>query len=400
MISLRGLSSPPLVVALLLALSGCAGVTYDPGPAVIENPPPEPPSTSVATLGGQKYSVIAGDTIDSVARQFGVPVDVLIQANGLVSPFELRPGQQLVVPTSGSYVVAAGDSLYRIAKQHGTTVASLAQLNGITSPYKIRVGQQLILPGSAIDSGSVAQVETLPPTTPGPTLPAAGSSKVTTEALAPPPGVSAAPAPASTPGASTTIATLPPPPLPPVNPTGPPPAPSEASGTAPALAPLPTSPAATSTNPAPVTTGSGQTAAIPPAPIGHGSGKFLWPVNGKIVSPFGAKDGGLHNDGINIAAPLGTPVRAADNGVVVYAGNELAGYGNLLLIRHSNGFVTAYAHNKKLLVNKGDNVRQGQTIALVGSTGDVDRPQLHFEIRKGDRAVDPSRYLESANASL
>jgi murein DD-endopeptidase MepM/ murein hydrolase activator NlpD len=130
------------------------------------------------------------------------------------------------------------------------------------------------------------------------------------------------------------------------------------------------------------------------------SSRFVWPVRGQIISGFGKRASGVHNDGINIAAEPGSSVKAADNGVVVYAGNELAGYGNLLLIRHSNGFVTAYAHNKKLLVSKGDNVRQGQTIALVGSTGDVDRPQLHFEIRKGDRAVDPSRYLESANASL
>jgi murein DD-endopeptidase MepM/ murein hydrolase activator NlpD len=130
------------------------------------------------------------------------------------------------------------------------------------------------------------------------------------------------------------------------------------------------------------------------------SGHFVWPVRGQIISGFGRRANGVHNDGINIAAEPGSAVKAAEAGVVVYAGNELAGYGNLLLIRHANGFVTAYAHNKKLLVDKGATVRQGQTIALVGSTGDVDRPQLHFEIRKGDRAVDPGHYLESANASL
>jgi murein DD-endopeptidase MepM/ murein hydrolase activator NlpD len=128
--------------------------------------------------------------------------------------------------------------------------------------------------------------------------------------------------------------------------------------------------------------------------------RFVWPVRGQIISTFGKRASGVHNDGINIAAEPGSSVKAAEGGVVVYAGNELAGYGNLLLIRHSNGFVTAYAHNKKLLVGRGDSVRQGQAIATVGSTGDVDRPQLHFEIRKGDRAVDPSRYLERANASL
>jgi murein DD-endopeptidase MepM/ murein hydrolase activator NlpD len=129
------------------------------------------------------------------------------------------------------------------------------------------------------------------------------------------------------------------------------------------------------------------------------TGRFIWPVHGKIISGFGRRDTGMHNDGINIACEPGTPVKAADGGTVVYDGNELAAYGNLLLVRHSSGFVTAYAHNKRLLVKRGDAVKQGQTIALAGSTGDVDRPQLHFEIRRGDRAVDPNRYLSRATAS-
>jgi murein DD-endopeptidase MepM/ murein hydrolase activator NlpD len=128
-------------------------------------------------------------------------------------------------------------------------------------------------------------------------------------------------------------------------------------------------------------------------PAVHGTGKFLWPVNGKIVSPFGPKDGGLHNDGINIAAPLGTPIHAADNGVVVYAGNELRGFGNLLLVRHADGWVSAYAHCDALLVKRGDNVKRGQVIARVGQSGNVTAPQLHFELRKGAEAVDPLAQL-------
>ena len=144
--------------------------------------------------------------------------------------------------------------------------------------------------------------------------------------------------------------------------------------------------------------GSNQTASAQPGatstqPAAHGNGKFLWPVNGKIVSPFGAKDGGQHNDGINIAAPLGTPVHAADTGVVVYAGNELRGFGNLLLIRHDNGWVSAYAHCDALLVKRGDTVKRGQVIARVGQSGNVDAPQLHFELRKGAEAVDPIAQL-------
>ncbi|MCW8861524.1 MAG: M23 family metallopeptidase, partial [Rhodospirillales bacterium] len=118
-----------------------------------------------------------------------------------------------------------------------------------------------------------------------------------------------------------------------------------------------------------------------------------WPVQGRVISGFGPKAKGLHNDGINIAAPRGTPVRAAEEGVVAYAGNELRGFGNLLLVRHADGWVTAYAHSEKLLVERGDKVSKGQVIARVGSSGTVSSPQLHFELRKGKQAVDPTRYL-------
>jgi len=121
--------------------------------------------------------------------------------------------------------------------------------------------------------------------------------------------------------------------------------------------------------------------------------KFMWPVTGKILSSFGPKEGGLHNDGINIQARRGDQVKAADAGVVVYAGDDLKGYGNLLLIRHSGGWVTAYAHNDRLLVKRGDRVKRGQVIAWVGITGGVGEAQLHFEIRKGTVAVDPMKYL-------
>lgn len=136
-----------------------------------------------------------------------------------------------------------------------------------------------------------------------------------------------------------------------------------------------------------------QTALDVPIPPREGS-RFMWPVRGKILSSYGAKDGGLHNDGINIEARRGEPVKAADAGVVVYASDGLKGYGNLVLIRHADGWVTAYAHNDRLLVKKGDSVKRGDVIAWAGVTGGVSEPQLHFEIRKGTRAVDPVQYLE------
>jgi murein DD-endopeptidase MepM/ murein hydrolase activator NlpD len=133
-------------------------------------------------------------------------------------------------------------------------------------------------------------------------------------------------------------------------------------------------------------------AAVPPPPA-RSSSRFAWPVRGKILSTFGPKAGGRHNDGINIAAAAGTPVLAAENGVVAYAGNDLKGFGNLVLIRHQGGWITAYGHNDTLLVKRGDTVKRGQPIARVGSSGNVGAPQLHFEIRKGVEAVNPQSYL-------
>ncbi|MBT7943860.1 MAG: M23 family metallopeptidase [Alphaproteobacteria bacterium] len=133
--------------------------------------------------------------------------------------------------------------------------------------------------------------------------------------------------------------------------------------------------------------------ARPPATTGKG---FIWPVRGRVISGFGAKAKGLRNDGINIASRRGAPVAAAENGVVVYAGNELRGFGNLLLVKHTGGWVTAYAHTDQILVKRGARVAKGQKIATVGSTGNVKNPQLHFEMRRGRIAKDPKKHLRGA----
>jgi murein DD-endopeptidase MepM/ murein hydrolase activator NlpD len=124
--------------------------------------------------------------------------------------------------------------------------------------------------------------------------------------------------------------------------------------------------------------------------------KFRWPANGRVIAGYGPTPNGQQNDGINIALPENTPVKAAEDGVVAYAGNELKGYGNLVLVRHPNGYVTAYAHAKELLVKRGDQVKRGQVIARSGQTGNVNAPQLHFEIRKGASPLDPTRFLNGA----
>jgi murein DD-endopeptidase MepM/ murein hydrolase activator NlpD len=136
-----------------------------------------------------------------------------------------------------------------------------------------------------------------------------------------------------------------------------------------------------------------------PAPEPMSGNSFRWPVQGRIISEFGTKPDGGHNDGINVAVPLGTSVKAAENGVVAYAGDELKGYGNLVLIRHSNNWVSAYAHNDEILVKRGDQVRRGQVIAKAGRTGQVNQPQLHFELRKGSRPVDPTKYMTNSTAN-
>lgn len=133
------------------------------------------------------------------------------------------------------------------------------------------------------------------------------------------------------------------------------------------------------------------------APAPASGPAFDWPVSGKVVAGFGAGQDGLYNEGINIAVPLGTPVRASAGGTVRYAGNELRGYGNLVLVEHAGGYVTAYAHNDELKVKRGDKVARGEVIALSGKTGNVKTPQVHFEIRKGTQSVDPRKLLVAMN---
>ena len=130
-----------------------------------------------------------------------------------------------------------------------------------------------------------------------------------------------------------------------------------------------------------------------------GAVRFVWPVQGRVIEAFGRGSDGERNDGINIATEEGAPIRAAAAGTVTYAGNELKGYGNLILIKHRNGYVTAYAHARSVRVTRDEIVEKGQIIGTAGATGDVDRPQLHFEIRRGVQPVDPARFLVADRAS-
>jgi murein DD-endopeptidase MepM/ murein hydrolase activator NlpD len=288
-----------------------------------------------------RYTVATGDSLYGIARRFGLPIRAVIDANDLQPPYALSIGQELKVPQAQVHEVMAGDTIYSIARRYDIDRSELVRINNLQAPYTIPLGQKLLLPtpGSAVHSAPPApetiEVNYTPPDDPAPQAPGA-------EAPPPAPQVTAPPQPA----------------------------PKSRDAVREALA-------------------------NPPAR----AGSFLWPVQGPLLSSYGAKDGGEHNDGINIAAPRGSPVRAAENGVVAYAGEELKGFGKLLLVKHADGWVTAYAHNEELLVGAGDRVKRGQTIAKVGSSGHVDRPQLHFEVRRGTRAVDPQAQLSPRTAS-
>ena len=136
----------------------------------------------------------------------------------------------------------------------------------------------------------------------------------------------------------------------------------------------------------------------PLAPVG-GAPTFAWPVSGRVVSDFGATSSGGKNDGINISTAMAAPIHASASGTVTYAGDELKGYGNLVLLKHSGGYTTAYAHAERLVVTKGDFVARGQVIGYSGETGDVTSPQLHFEIRSNATPVNPRSHLSTTSAS-
>ncbi len=267
----------------------------------------------------------------------------------------------------GRVVVARGDTVYGIARRFGLPVRAMIAANRLAPPYRLRVGQRLRVPAPrlhvvragetvyrvsrryGIDMAALVRLNRIPPPY---------TIKVG-ERLVLPGAAGVRPATLTGRGVIAGAARTPPPP----------------SAAKPGRRERARAPAAV------------------PKPPPRAGRKFRWPVNGKVISRFGAKRGGLRNDGINIAARRGSKVRAADNGVVAYAGNELKGFGNLLLVKHAGGWITAYAHNEALLVRRGERVSRGQVIARTGSTGSVGRPQLHFEIRRGRRAVDPLRHM-------
>lgn len=341
------------------------------------------PPRSVAAAqpaGGTKIIVGTSDTLDVLAKRYHVTPQAILAANGYKGPRALSPGQQLIIPRPGAtaaapapamapvaaapvmapaakpvaavaappslHFVNRGDTLASIARKNHISPAELARANGLEPSAKLKLGARLTVPGAK--TAAVA----------APLAPAPVAAAPVAGTLQP---VAAAPAPATKMAAVA--------------------APVQSARLAQATANVEEKPAETPAKAAEVTS------ALP---------TFRWPVRGKVITTYGAKTNGKSNDGINLAVPEGTPVKAAEDGVVAYSGNELKGYGNLVLVRHSNGYVTAYAHASELMVKRGDTIKRGQVIAKSGQSGEVASPQLHFEIRKGSSPVDPLQFLNGA----
>jgi murein DD-endopeptidase MepM/ murein hydrolase activator NlpD len=316
-----------------------------------------------APVQGTTIIVGTSDTLEGLAHRYNVSSAAILQANGYKGPRVLSPGQQLIIPHPAAVAAAApalaapvskpvavasvappsvhvvnkGDTLLSIARRNHIPVGELAKANGIDPSANIKLGTKLTVPGAR--TAAVA--------------PVAQPAVVAT-------------APAAAPATKMAAVTA---------------DPQQKARLAQAA---PTAEETAAENPVKAAEATG---ALP---------TFRWPVRGKVITSYGAKTNGKSNDGINLAVPEGTPVKAAEDGVVAYSGNELKGYGNLVLVRHSNGYVTAYAHASELLVKRGDTIKRGQIIAKSGQSGEVGSPQLHFEIRKGSSPVDPLQFLNGA----
>ena len=289
-------------------------------------------------------------------------------------------------PPQGRHIqVAKGDTLSSLSRQYDVSVEEIMSANNLPDGH-LHVGQELVIPGA---SGKPTETkERVAP-------PAIAAKETKAQA---PKEATKAPTPKDKPDVHVVKTTTIPAP-------GTSLAEEEAQQAAKAGAPKKDTPPAAPVAASNETTGPSapgpSTPSTPhvatneqlPAPDPMSGNSFRWPVKGRVVSGFGTKPDGGHNDGIDLAVPQGTSVMAAENGVVAYAGNELKGYGNLILIRHANNWVSAYAHNEEILVKRGDKVRRGQIIAKAGATGSVNQPQMHFELRKGSRPVDPTKFM-------
>ncbi|MGI8841838.1 MAG: peptidoglycan DD-metalloendopeptidase family protein [Caulobacteraceae bacterium] len=412
-------------------------------PALVEAPPPpaaRPPAPAVyrapriryhaaparyvaggkvvaATGMFRDYEVQKHDHLDAIARDLQTTRKVLVDANGLKAPYGLQPGQHLKVPVAKAYVVQSGDTMSVVATRFGVTPAALADLNDLPVRGRLRAGDKLALPDNFDDRGptklpTVMIAETVPQPAPLYRPPAqvyASRPAQPASPLASSPLARAYPAPAARP--SSPPATHPPVQAYASAPQSGPYVPSPWAVAAaqrlavtrsygpPTYAPGRPSPNAGIAAQPPRSYAYAPTPIAPPAlsqaaVASAGRGRFVWPVRGEIISPFGVKGVGRRNDGIDVKSPQGTVVRAAAAGNVVYAGDQVPGFGNLVLVKHADGWVTAYAHLDKISVQMRQMVAQGEELGQVGQTGGVAEPQLHFEIRYAPTPADKARPVD------
>jgi murein DD-endopeptidase MepM/ murein hydrolase activator NlpD len=364
-------NTPPAISAPQSYPAANAGVSgggrgiasYAPPAHPIEATGSVPHSVAAVHAPAQGTTIIVGtsDTLEILAHRYNVTPAAILQANGYKGPRVLSPGQQLIIPRPGMVAAAPamsapasrpvavaaaapsvhfvnrGDTLMGIARRNHISPGELAKANGLEPGAKLKVGMKLNVPVKASAAAPVTQ-PAVAQAAPAPLPPATKMAAVATD-----------------PQQKARLAQT-------------------------------TNVEEAQANEAPMKAAEA-TGALP---------TFRWPVRGKVITSYGFKTNGKANDGINLAVPEGTPVKAAEDGVVAYSGNELKGYGNLVLIHHSNGYVTAYAHASELLVKRGETVKRGQVIAKSGQSGEVASPQLHFEIRKNSTPVDPLQFLNGA----
>lgn len=327
--------------------------------------------------------VKAGDTLYKLAKQNNTTVDDLARLNNLSAPYVLSVGQRLRTaseipavkpdvltvkkPAAGvqtvtrvpvqEITVVSGDTLYSLSRKYSVPVNDLALMNDLRAPFTLSVGQKVRVPNLANVDSKNSEIKPV-------SVPVKTTVAVKKDAQK---AVVAS-------GTKNTVTKT-----------------TEKKPVDKKSVKVVENKKIERQEPKKIS--SDPTKKLPKI-TKRSSAKFTWPVRGKILSNYGAKANGLFNDGINISATRGTSVKAAENGVVAYAGNEVKGMGNLIIIQHSDGFMTVYAHMDSMTVRRGTRVTVGQKIGTVGKTGKVDTPQLHFEIRKGTRAYNPTSYLK------
>ncbi|MCM8730147.1 peptidoglycan DD-metalloendopeptidase family protein [Hephaestia sp. GCM10023244] len=285
-----------------------------------------PVAPNARTIATRSYTVEPGDTLRGIAIKTGGGELAIAQANGLAEPYVIRAGQRLTIPGGRYHEITRGQTGIAIARAYGVEWSRIVAANGLTEPYLLRTGWRLLIPGGDMPGQSSAAERAAAFTLDIDDL-VTGSEPAIAENRAP-----------------------------------------AAAATSPAHVPAPT------------------TAVAAPTRL---VGGFSWPVQGRVVSKFGSMGSGKRNDGIQIATPVGTPIAAAADGVVAYAGTGIPSLGGLVILKHGDGWVTVYGNASSLLVTRGQSIKRGQRIALSGQSGSAPEPGVHFEVRKGRDAVDP-----------